>query len=208
MKLHHLLSLAIMPLFACAGTTSEEVAPCCADEPAPADVATADLPGTSLYLLEGEWTDQTGSARALPEFQGEIVVASMVFTHCQYACPMLLHDLKEIEAEIPEALLPKVRFLLVSMDSDRDKPDVLADYAKRNNLDTERWTLLHGEDYPVRGIAAALGINYVKDANGNFSHSNKISVLGSDGSIVHQLEGLNAANEDCVEAILAAIAQG
>lgn len=202
------LTLALLPLFACAGTTSEEVAPCCAEEPAPASPSMSELPGTSLYLLDGDWTDQTGVARTLPDFQGEIVIASMIFTHCQYACPMLLQDLKEIEAEIPEDQLSKVRWLLLSMDSERDHPEVLADYAERNNLDTQRWTLLHGEDYPIRGIAAALGINFVKDINGNFSHSNKISVLGRDGSITYQLEGLNAANEDCVEAILAAIDQG
>lgn len=207
MNLRLLLSFVFLPLFACAGT-STETSPCCAEEPAPAGAAMADLPGTSLYLLEGDWTDQSGAARTLPDFQGEIVVTSMVFTHCQYACPMLLQDLKDIEAQIPEPLLPQVRWLLVSMDSDRDTPDVLADYAVRNGLDQERWTLLHGEDYPVRGIAAALGINYVKDANGNFSHSNKITVLGRDGSVVHQLEGLNADNTSAVEAILATVAQG
>ncbi|MGB0951668.1 MAG: SCO family protein [Planctomycetota bacterium] len=207
MKLHQLLTLALLPLFACAGAASDEVAPCCADEPAPAGMATADLPGTSLYLLDGDWTDQTGHARTLSSFHGEIVVAAMVFTHCQYACPMMLQDLKDIESKIPESDLPKVRWLLLSMDSERDQPEVLADYAKRNHLDTERWTLLHGEDYPVRGIAAALGINYVKDVNGNFSHSNKITVLKADGSIAYQLEGLNAANEPCVEAIMNEIAK-
>lgn len=195
---------ALLPILlaACAGTTSEKVEPCCAEEPAPAAAPITDLPGTSLYQLDGAWTDQDGKPRALSDFRGEIVVASMVFTHCQYACPMLLHDMKEIEARIPADRLPQVRWLLVSMDSERDQPDVLADYAVRNSLDTERWTLLHGEDYSVRGIAAALGINYVKDANGNFSHSNTITVLDADGSVAFRLEGLNAANEPCVAAIL------
>jgi len=33
-------------------------------------------------------------------------------------------------------------------------------------------------------------------------------VLGRDGSVVHQLEGLNADNTSAVEAILATVAQG
>lgn len=208
MKFRSLLFPILLSSASCATPLVEEDADCCADEAPTMQAAEAALPGSSLYLLDGAWTDQTGTARALQDFEGEIVVAAMVFTHCQYACPLIVTDLKAIEAEIPEALLPQVRWLLVSMDSDRDTPEVLAAYAENNQLNTARWTLLHGEDYPVRGIAAALGINYMKDARGNFSHSNKITVLNREGSIDFQLEGLNADNADCVEAILAAVAKG
>ena len=208
MKLRSLLFPTLLFSASCAAPMVEEDADCCAEEATTMQAAEAALPGSSLYLLDGTWTDQAGTTRMLQDFEGEIVVAAMVFTNCKYACPLIVSDLKDIEAEIPEALLPQVRWLLVSMDSARDTPEVLAAYAENNHIDTARWTLLHGEDYPVRGIAAALGINYMMDARGNFSHSNKITVLNRSGSIHYQLEGLNADNADCVEAILAAVAQG
>ena len=207
MNLRCILPLPLILSTSCASTVTEDLPPCCSGETPTAESEDV-LPGSSLYLLDGTWTDQTGTVRALSDFKGRVVVAAMVFTNCQYACPLILADLKAIESQIPEALLPQVHWLLVSMDSDRDTPDVLAAYADSNALDTGRWTLLHGEEYPVRSIAAALGVNYVKDARGNFSHSNKITVLQRNGSIVFQLEGLNAETSDCVDAILAAVAQG
>jgi len=132
-----------------------------------------------------------------------VVVAVMIFTHCEHACPRTILDLKEIEKEIPSEQLGKVRWLLISMDSERDTPEVLQAYAETNNLDTSRWTLLHGDDFAVRGIAAALGVRYKKGTKGNFAHSNIITTLDSAGRIAHQLVGLGTESSPTVAAIKA-----
>jgi protein SCO1/2 len=61
--------------------------------------------------------------------------------------------------------------------------------------------LLHGDDFAVRGIAAALGVRYKKDSNGNFAHSNIITTLDTEGRIAHQLLGLGAESSSSVAAI-------
>jgi protein SCO1/2 len=180
----------------------EEMPSCCSGENAVAPEAEPqNLPDTSVYLLDTKWQDQTAAERQLQDFQGEVVVMAMVFTNCQYACPRILVDLQNIESQIPKEQLSQVRWLLVSMDSDRDTPEVLQAYAESNELDTSRWTLLHGNDFAVRGIAAALGVRYKKDANGNFAHSNIITVLDQEGRIAHQLQGLGAESSSSVAAI-------
>jgi len=184
----------------------DEKAPCCsADSPAAAGLA--NLPDTSLYLLDSEWTDQTGTPRRLEDFRGEVVVSAMIFTNCEYACPRIIADLQRIESGIPEERRDEVRFLLVSMDSARDTPEVLAAHAKKRGLDTTRWTLLHGDEHAVRGFAATLGVRYKRDENGNFAHSNLITVLHQDGRIAHQLEGLGADVAPSLETILACLPQ-
>lgn len=184
-------------------TQPEEAAPCCSTEE-PAAATPTTLPDTSLYLLDSEWQDESASARQLDDFRGEVVVAAMVFTNCAYACPRILVDLQAIEEQIPVEQRDQVRWLLVSMDSERDTPEVLNAYAKENSLDSERWTLLHGDDFAVRGIAAALGVRYKKDVNGNFAHSNLITVLDREGRIAHQLVGLGTEPTPSIEAIKAA----
>jgi len=189
--------------FRCAA--DEYVADCCAAVPQAAEISR--LPDTSIYLLDTEWQDQTGANRSLNDFSDEVVVAAMIFTHCEYACPRIVIDLQEIEKQIPVEQLDKVRWLLISMDSARDTPEVLHDYAESNNLDTSRWTLLHGDDFAVRGIAAALGVRYQKDSNGNFAHSNIITTLDTEGRIAHQLLGLGAESSPSVAAIKAECAK-
>jgi protein SCO1/2 len=181
-----------------------ESSPCC-DEDAPA--ATGSLPDTSIYNLEALWTDQANEEHALEDFRGTVTVAAMIFTHCEYACPRIIADLKAIEATLSEDNLPHVRWLLLSMDSDRDLPPVLKAYAKRNELDTDRWTLLHGDTSAVREMGATLGIRYKKDPKGNFSHSNLITVLDQEGRVQHQLEGLGAGNQETVATIIGLISQ-
>ncbi|HIA38925.1 MAG TPA: hypothetical protein EYN86_05405 [Planctomycetes bacterium] len=189
--------------FRCAA--DEYVADCCAAVPQAAEISS--LPDTSIYLLDTKWQDQTGADRSLHDFSNEVVVAAMIFTHCEYACPRIVIDLQEIEKQIPVEQLDKVRWLLISMDSVRDTPDVLQDYAESKNLDTSRWTLLHGDDFAVRGIAAALGVRYKKDSNGNFAHSNIITTLDTEGRIAHQLLGLGAESSPSVAAIKAECAK-
>ncbi|MBC8370546.1 MAG: SCO family protein [Planctomycetes bacterium] len=201
----NILSFCLLSFAFSCSEAEPQVADCCAAEPEAADLSA--LPDTSVYLVDGNWQDQTGAERSLSDFGGEVVVAAMIFTHCEYACPRIMIDLKEIEKKIAVDELAKVRWLLISMDSERDTPEVLQAYAESNNLDTERWTLLHGDEFAVRGIAAALGVRYKKDINGNFAHSNIVTTLDNEGRIAHQLVGLGAESSPSVAAIKAECAK-
>ena len=184
------------------GEATETSAPCCSED---APAAVGALPDTSLYNLESNWTDQTNQEQELSDFRGTITVAAMIFTNCEYACPRIIADLKAIEGTLTKDNLSHVKWLLLSMDSERDTPEVLKAYAERNNLDPERWTLMHGNDSAVRELGATLGVRYKKDANGNYAHSNLITLLDKEGRICHQLEGLGADNQETIQAVQALI---
>jgi protein SCO1 len=145
----------------------------------------------SLYQLDSTWTSATGKKIRLGEFKGRVQVVTMFFARCEFACPVLVHDLKRIEAALPATLRTNVGFLLVSFDSERDTPESLQAYSQRVELDTNRWTLLRGSPDDVLEFAALLGIKFKKDARGQFAHSNVITVLNSAGEIVFQQIGLN-----------------
>ena len=178
--------------FRCAAAAAEAAtaAPCCAEDEAPSAGA---APPDSLWRAGGTWRDQTGTARALSGFRGEVVVTAMIFTHCQYACPRTLQDLKGIEAALPAEARARVRWLLVSFDAERDQPERLAEFAREQELDPARWTLLHGDAESVAGWAAALGVRYKPAPGGGFAHSNLITVLDREGRAVERFEGLGVA---------------
>ncbi len=50
-------------------------------------------------------------------------------------------------------------FLLMSFDTKRDMPEVLAAFRKKEKLPVANWTLLRGSEDDVRELAALLGIN-------------------------------------------------
>lgn len=171
---------------------------CCQAPPA-GEHASASLPDTSVYQLASSWADAAGATRRLEELRGRVVVAAMIFTHCTYACPLTLGDLRVIDDALG-AQAAEVRYLLVSLDHERDLPPALEAYAQRNALDS-RWTLLHGGADEVRELAATLNVRYQRAPSGDYAHSNLIHVLDPDGVVVHQQEGLGADPTATVAAI-------
>jgi protein SCO1/2 len=126
----------------------------------------------------------------------------MFFASCTYACPILVNDMKNIEKEIPENQLSSYKFVLVSIDPDRDTPEKLKKFAEEKNLDKKRWTLLTGSKDNIIELAALTGFKYKKDNDGGFSHSNLITFLNGDGEIQHQQYGLNQDASGAVKILL------
>lgn len=124
----------------------------------------------------------------------------MFFASCQFTCPILVSDMKRIEAALPENVRTNVGFLLVSFDSTRDTPAALAQYRKTHGL-AANWTLLRAAPDDVLELSALLGVKFKKDLRGDFAHSNVITVLDAGGEIVRQIVGLNREARDAVEAV-------
>jgi len=177
--------------------SSDSRPPCCRP-------ALTNSPPTdgSLYQLETVWTSDVGARVQLGVLQGRIQVMAMFFTQCEYACPILVNDLKRLQAALPEAQRDLVDFVLVSIDSERDTPAVLAEYRTRHHLSAEHWTLLTGRADDVRELAALLGVNYRKNSSGQFAHSNLFVVLDAAGEIIHQQVGLDQDPAAAMAAIL------
>jgi len=155
----------------------------------------------SLYQLDSVWNSADGTNLKLAELKGKPQVVTMFFARCELACPVLVHDVKRIEAALPADLRGKVGFVLVSFDSERDTPEVLRGYRERQELNAATWTLLQGRPDDVLELGALLGIKFKKDSQGQFAHSNVITVLNPAGEIVYQLNGLNLEVTPAISAI-------
>ncbi len=176
---------------------AKELPPCCQKELEPGK----PLADASLYQLESTWTSDVGREIRLGVLRGKPQVLVMFFASCEFACPILLHDLKKIEAALPEELRDQVGFTLVTFDVERDTVEVLHKYRATQQLSPKRWTLLRGRADDVRELAALLGINYRQDARGQFAHSNLITILDREGEIALQVRGLNNSPDEAVRAL-------
>ena len=158
----------------------------------------------SIYLLNGKWTDQNKKIVRLGDFKNKNVVLAMFFASCQSACPVIVNDMKIIEASIPANKKNNYMFVLVSIDPARDTPDVLANYAKERNLDKGRWCLLTGGKDDIMELSMILGFKFTQNESGGFTHTNLISFLNHKGEIVFQNEGLGL-EKDSVTKVIASL---
>ena len=177
----------------CAANDLAKSSSCCPEEVA----AAHPVSDRSLYQLDSSWTNDAGAALKLVSLCGRPQVVTMFFAKCEYACPVLVHDMKKVEAALPENLRAKVGFVLVTFDTERDTPAALAEYRQNHEL-PPNWTLLRGAPDDVLELAALLGVKFKKDARGQFAHSNILTLLNAGGEMAHQQIGLNQSPDETV----------
>ena len=159
----------------------------------------------SLYQHDAVWTTQDAAQISLLDFQGRPVILAMVFTHCRYACPLIVRDMRAVAKALPETMQVDLQHVLISIDPARDTPAVLSRFAEAHALSPSKWTLLRGNPGDVRTLAALLGVRYKPDGNGQFAHTNLITFLDANGEIIHQQEGLGTDPADSAGALRAAL---
>lgn len=148
-----------------------------------------DWPEMSIFHLDSEWTNQEGENVLLESLSDKPMVIAMVYTSCQHSCPMITSKIADIRKSIPEKLQSNARYVLISFDPERDTPDSLKAYKARRKLDNN-WLLLTSNKRNIRQLAGVLGVNYKLMKDGEFSHSNIISLVDNKGVVLSQVNGL------------------
>ena len=199
-----MLVFGVFLLVGCATHSSNHAAkpPCCVASEAP-----TTFTDKSLYQTESTWSTDQGKQVKLGELGGRPQIVAMFFANCQFACPIIVSDMKRIETALTPEVRTRVAFTLVTFDTKRDKPAALAAYRLTHALAGENWTLLHGQPDDVLELAALLGLKFKEDANGQFAHSNVITILNAEGEIVHQQIGLNQDIQESVRLLRQLVAK-
>ena len=102
------------------------LAAACGGDPAKPRFELTDVTGVE-WGRKLELTDHDGQRRTLDDFKGKVVVVFFGFTHCPDACPTTLAELATVARELgPDAR--SLQVLLVTVDPQRDTPEVLRQY--------------------------------------------------------------------------------
>ncbi len=170
-----ILLLSTLVLFACNKTSPENETP--------------DIESQSVYILDSEWQNQNGQSAKLEQFKGKTTVVAMVFTSCTTACPLLIADMKRIYNGLDSKHKSSTSMVLISIDPETDTPEVLKEFAIKQNMDQDPWHFLTSDQESIRTLANILAVKYKKISPIEFSHSNIISVFDKNGVMVSQVEG-------------------
>lgn len=128
-------------------------------------------------------TDHNGRPRTLADFKGKVVVLFFGFIHCPDVCPTTLAELAQVARELgPEA--SKMQVLFVTVDPERDTPDVLKQYVPSFHPD---FLGLYGDAAATARVAKEFKIFYQKQPQpgGGYTmdHSAGTYVLDQQGRL-------------------------
>lgn len=157
----------------------------------------ADAP-ESVYQLDVALTDQSGEQHHIDRHRGHPVLVTLFYGSCPMACPLLIDTMRAVERTVSPAQREQLRFLLISIDPDRDTVANLSALANSRKLDTRRWSLARTDTTSVRKIAAVLGIQYRRLPDGGYNHSSIVTLLTPDGEIALQSSVLGSADPELI----------
>jgi protein SCO1/2 len=116
-----------------------------------------DITGAD-YARELQLPDAEGKARTLAEFKGQVVLVFFGFTQCPDVCPTTMLEL----AAVKKALGPdgsRVRGVFVTIDPERDTPEVLKAYVASFGPD---FIGLRGDAEQTKAAAKHFKVFYAK----------------------------------------------
>ena len=150
---------------------------------APAEPQSAFIIPIPGELPEFSLVDQTGALVNTDTFRGQWDLVFFGFTNCPDICPTTLQTLANVRRELIEAgseSLPRI--VLVSVDPERDTPEILGQYVDYFGDDNLAVT---GDLEELSKLTKTLGIYFEKvpgeDGNYSVDHSAAVLVIDPNG---------------------------
>ena len=152
------------------------------------------VPEVLTHLPDFSLVDQDGRPFTRADLADAVHITGFFFTSCQTVCPRILSVMRGIQDDIAEQE-PFARYggglklLAVSVDPERDTPEVLRATMASYGLDPARFTMLTGDREAVHalvtsGFALAVG-ERTETAPGVFdiAHSSRLAVVDGAGGV-------------------------
>ena len=135
-------------------------------------------------------TTQDGQRLSLKELRGKVVAVTFIYTSCADTCPLLTAKMAGLQAALGADFGPKVFFLSITVDPERDTPAVLQRYAQAHGASLAGWAFLTGTAAEIRQVARRYGIFYKKTPRGDVDHTFLTSLVDQSGTLrVQYLRG-------------------
>lgn len=142
---------------------------------------------TSLRAPAIELVDHERRPISLAALRGKVVVVTSVYSSCGYACPTIMGQARRAVESLEEASRGEVVVLAVTLDPTHDTPEVLAEMARRQGVESPQFHLLTGETSRVEEALDRIGVARRRDPEtGVIDHTNVFLVVDRAGRLAYR----------------------
>jgi protein SCO1/2 len=135
-------------------------------------------------------TSQDGVHVSLRDFRGRVVAVTFIFASCTDSCPLLTDTMVRVQDKLGPAFGPRVAFVSITVDPERDTPEVLRQYADSFSADLRGWAFLTGDPASIRDVARKYGVFARETSVGDIDHTFLTSLVDPKGILRVQYLGV------------------
>ena len=135
-------------------------------------------------------TSQDGSQVTLADFRGKVVAVTFIYTLCTSTCPVLTPTMSFVQDQLGPNFGTKIAFVSITVDPERDTPQVLKEYAHAFGANLAGWAFLTGTPDAIRDVTRRYGVFASKTANGDVDHTFLTSIVDPSGILRVQYVGV------------------
>lgn len=141
-------------------------------------------------------TSQDGAMVKLADFRGKVVAVTFIFTKCTNTCPVLTPMMSFVQDRLGADFGSKIAFVSITVDPERDSPQVLREYGEAFGANFAGWSFLTGSPSDIRDVTRRYGVFAAKADNGNVDHTFLTSIVDPRGILRVQYLGVRFDPED------------
>jgi protein SCO1 len=146
-------------------------------------------------------TNQDGKRLALKDLRGKALAITFIFASCADTCPLLTAKMAGIQNKLGNAFGPQVNFVSITVDPERDTPEVLKRYAEAHKANPAGWAFLSGTPAEISEVAKRYGIYYKKTPRGDVDHTFLTSLVDQGGVLRVQYMGVKFSPDEMLRDI-------
>ena len=135
-------------------------------------------------------TSQDGGQVTLADFRGKVVAVTFIYTLCTTTCPVLTPMMSFVQDQLGSNFGTKIAFVSITVDPERDTPQVLKEYAQAFDANLAGWAFLTGTPDAIRDVTRRYGVFASKTANGDVDHTFLTSIVDPSGILRVQYVGV------------------
>jgi protein SCO1/2 len=135
-------------------------------------------------------TTQDGRRLSLKDLQGNVVVVTFIFASCADTCPLLTAKLAALAQRLGTDRGSPVRFVAITVDPERDTPEVLKAYGEGHGARAPAWAFVTGTPEEIRQVASRYGVYFKKTPQGDVDHTFLTSLIDRRGTLRVQYMGV------------------
>jgi protein SCO1/2 len=150
-------------------------------------------------------TTQDGQRLSLQELRGKVVAVTFIYTSCADTCPLLTAKMVRLQSRFGADFGARVFFVAVTVDPERDPPEVLKRYAQAHGADLAGWVFLTGTAAEIRQVTRHYGIYTRKTPLGDVDHTFLTSLIDQRGILRVQYTGVRFDPEELLRDLQALV---